>query len=1522
MAEVIRKATNRFNKGLIMDFSPENTKNNTLTHALNATLLTFNGNELSLQNDMGNARVETAFLPEGYMPVGTCEYGGIIYVVSYNPIEDKSQIGCFPSPERTVSNSELGESDVILENSMFQDLETGILTNTTQCVLLKKNSLNPGDKFVITSNNEIYDNHLKDLMVGDSYRAHPRIALNVVSIEDSGRIVYLNSTVKQYDVSFGNSSYKYHILGNKSESSFEKEDLDSYRNTLSSGYNVFRAKTSGKLALLAELIMIDSYSVTHSLQKVSEGIYNVILHTEVTPEVTGSNYEMVPKLQYHFLKQAQGYLQLFNNDGTPYQKHMLLSDTAGGENSDFFDTKLSDIYQFTDNAVTISDEDTLRNSSFFKFASPGTYCGSDNFIPNESTNYTYPDLQLGFVQMPSIVTNNTAADLPFKYDYTIVPCMNYGKLEHLAVSNTIDFSKLHDFDKSEFTTWKYHIDGDQLRITFGAEIYDTFETDKVNGLILEFYDYRGFAGSLEISNKKSYSGVHTKIISLNALNALRKKKILEDGITENYKHNVLIEAKEGSFYLNNKEVEWDEVTGWNIEESENDCGTLYSNILYGVKSYLRVLNSDGSERYIRKKDLFLYTLPIYNDLFYTLSDFSALEYPQLDMAMTFKLEDDSKRTIYNLNNIKDGYNTSDGDIVSKYKNGAYSDSSFKVTKYYEYLGESKLYLEVGLKQEYNDFYIYQSPELNSYFSCKLQLIGDESDTDYLNVKSGLNLSESGSDLLNYNNNIDFAENYIRFSNDKQTLSVSDLRAYNFINTPETSHYIPLTYHFVVGYEASVNDIKKTPVPATTVCALYHKNENGVYNSDDFGVHIQKEYNANGSSVDCYYSNAMFYNTGTDKEAVFGICKQIASTGSLEEQCQVIDYDTRETVPVTTLGQFNAGAPLKHLVPHIGKYTFCQPHAHGLGSEYGVNIIKTKEGMLMSNAIAPATDEAFKQDPLYNLSLNTKGVIEYNIEFLSSIEDKKSTEPQGRLFTGIRGKDIEFFNRALLKTMSKVYAYNPDYDSIKMNVGNVSVSDKKVQFTSNIISTDAKFNFEDKKTLNDYIYIGGNILVSEYLKDLEKYSTITTEKDGLPINQVQFKPNCTYCGNSGSAYLISTLTYNTPVPEEIEQDLTFSVSDLITVKHSDGSFEFLRGNLNKRTLYGFKNNCLVQLDVSNYTIDGDGSLTISDDTMKVEEQYLLEYEYSASDFRGQLDEVKSENNLNTTVTDITLFGNKISDTKGEMEVNINIKALFATHYTDKDGNEYIIAAGSKNKPVHITPEIIFTPKDNLVEKGTTCMLIEVSMVSLKKDKIGVLSNNLQDPDKEYYISVQEPEKLAYIVDNPMGMLVLVDSAEVENIVSISDIVNTGVRYDSGFGSQGDVEFNFLENEELTLCKIRIYNIINTITLGDFIDSGKISVVHVAPTPYNKYLAPGTSYVVQDEYKNATLAKTSLTLNDLQYEPSILGHRLFVVKNVAWRKCFGEYHGDIYYRRTDQKESHTGTDDLNKLSLYIGPCFINK
>ena len=91
-------AQSSFIGGMKKDFSPLISSNDTLTDALNATIITFNGNEYMLQQDMGNGRIETAYLPKGYVPVGIAEHGGIIYVASYNPLTQRSQIGSFPSP--------------------------------------------------------------------------------------------------------------------------------------------------------------------------------------------------------------------------------------------------------------------------------------------------------------------------------------------------------------------------------------------------------------------------------------------------------------------------------------------------------------------------------------------------------------------------------------------------------------------------------------------------------------------------------------------------------------------------------------------------------------------------------------------------------------------------------------------------------------------------------------------------------------------------------------------------------------------------------------------------------------------------------------------------------------------------------------------------------------------------------------------------------------------------------------------------------------------------------------------------------------------------------------------------------------------------------------------------------------------------------------------------------------------------------------------------------------------------------
>lgn len=287
----IMTAKNTFGDGLIMDFAPDNTQATCLTHALNATLLTMNGNELSLQNDMGNGRVETAYLPEGYIPVGTCEFGDIVYIASYNPLTNKSQIGCFPSPERNISSKELSSAEHRIDNSAFQD-SNGKITNTSVKQVLIDNNLNPGDKYIIyVSQTDMLEKnytYLSDL--GNTDHIHggfPKIVkLHVVSIENSGKITYLDSSVRWYDRVKHTSDtidtpqkITRENIGERSDLDFyiniaqdaqgsNQPDIDSYRSLLSSGYSIFQSKVSGKLAILAELETITGFECTYNVYKI------------------------------------------------------------------------------------------------------------------------------------------------------------------------------------------------------------------------------------------------------------------------------------------------------------------------------------------------------------------------------------------------------------------------------------------------------------------------------------------------------------------------------------------------------------------------------------------------------------------------------------------------------------------------------------------------------------------------------------------------------------------------------------------------------------------------------------------------------------------------------------------------------------------------------------------------------------------------------------------------------------------------------------------------------------------------------------------------------------------------------------------------------------------------------------------------------------------------------------------------------------------------------------------------------
>ena len=117
-----QQTVNTFTDGLNTDLHPLTTPNSVLTDCINGTIITYNGNEYILQNDMGNYALKKAQLPSDYIPVGIKEYGNIIYIVSYNPIDKLCQIGSYPSPQTLFDNSNNLSKDVPYKGIIINEL--------------------------------------------------------------------------------------------------------------------------------------------------------------------------------------------------------------------------------------------------------------------------------------------------------------------------------------------------------------------------------------------------------------------------------------------------------------------------------------------------------------------------------------------------------------------------------------------------------------------------------------------------------------------------------------------------------------------------------------------------------------------------------------------------------------------------------------------------------------------------------------------------------------------------------------------------------------------------------------------------------------------------------------------------------------------------------------------------------------------------------------------------------------------------------------------------------------------------------------------------------------------------------------------------------------------------------------------------------------------------------------------------------------------------------------------------------
>lgn len=288
-----KETINTFQKGMIKDLHPLTTPNDVLTDALNGTLITYNGNEGALQNDMGNVKIKNALLKAGYVPVGMKEHGGIIYVAAYNPTTKKGQIGSFPSPKQLWEGEDWNinkpaniTTTVTIPSNMY-DGNYIIKENVKQAIFTSANGeariFHPGDKYIIGF-------PAKENLASSVENGYVDIQLGVVKADGGIEIMRTWSKDSNGDFLYGG----------------DEASLSTYLSDVSK-VQVFDASSSGEMILIINLNTLDSFNLLreYSMVQVSENNNTVDkIKVTFTGEATKGNEILSSKTENGYLKLA------------------------------------------------------------------------------------------------------------------------------------------------------------------------------------------------------------------------------------------------------------------------------------------------------------------------------------------------------------------------------------------------------------------------------------------------------------------------------------------------------------------------------------------------------------------------------------------------------------------------------------------------------------------------------------------------------------------------------------------------------------------------------------------------------------------------------------------------------------------------------------------------------------------------------------------------------------------------------------------------------------------------------------------------------------------------------------------------------------------------------------------------------------------------------------------------------------------------------------------------------------------
>lgn len=519
-----KEAVNTFTGGMVMDTHPLTTPNNVLTNCLNGTLVTFNGNEMILQNDLGNAKIESKKngdcikLPEGFVPVGTAELGGIIYVASFNPEENMCELGCFPSPERNETSSEQGLNGDFQYNDLIQEsgtiiLEVKPLIKGSIRIDLTNKELHSGDEYKI-----ILPNSLSD-----------KCEFKLISVSEDGNIM----------------------------------DLDYHADLGENDYDYYRASNSGKLAMLISPKKLNSFSCTYS-NLVRKGNYNTTEESDETKFTNIYQQTLPDKYQGDYIKlyeyiyyKLEGNEFVIDSNVENESNYIELSKEQYGEDTVLRDSSGRD-YKYIQESETfvtgeweanegIEDKTIIRLTETNKFkvlSDPKKYEWTDSgwdvnvnctwndknkeeekystlskiLIPSTNQIYSITSSDNASSNCTISLTNIQPEQNDTKLKLKLYPVIEVssgteGYIEELVQEIIIDPSLKEG--QIKLVLWKYYYDNNTINLAYGFT-GQLKENQEITSIIVTAIEYESKKEQqlIKLDNRSSYLGTFYEQIEL------------------------------------------------------------------------------------------------------------------------------------------------------------------------------------------------------------------------------------------------------------------------------------------------------------------------------------------------------------------------------------------------------------------------------------------------------------------------------------------------------------------------------------------------------------------------------------------------------------------------------------------------------------------------------------------------------------------------------------------------------------------------------------------------------------------------------------------------------------------------------------------------------------------------------------------------------------------------------------------------------------------------------------------------